>query len=311
MSTTSSTATTTSPGLPEDEYINKLIISVEKRPVLYNVHLLDYKNKNKKGEAFKEVQQEMRTAGCSEQQVQGTYKKWISLKRKFRVEFFKSKSEDANSREASCTFPYFEALKFLIPYCEVYKLCKASKRKADDYTNLVSGIDEEESDEEKYAPFEEEPPCSAQNALDLLINQKRVKLECQVNSNVVSSENQIESPTSCSSFLASGAVSSSNTKQHKTKGGAQLDDSTSTNGYQQPFGAVLQDSHRFNGDESQNALFGRLVANELDKLPSNMHNLVRAQVLLLLAQAANTASVGNSSSTTERLLSSFNVFMPP
>ncbi|KAH7715539.1 hypothetical protein AAVH_17071 [Aphelenchoides avenae] len=71
------------------------------------------------------------------------------------------------------------------------------------------------------------------------------------------------------------------------------------------------DSHRFNGDESQNALFGRLVANELDKLPSNMHNLVRAQVLLLLAQAANTASVGNSSSTTERLLSSFNVFMPP
>lgn len=68
MSTTSSTATTTSPGLPEDEYINKLIISVEKRPVLYNVHLLDYKNKNKKGEAFKEVQQEMRTAGCSEQQ---------------------------------------------------------------------------------------------------------------------------------------------------------------------------------------------------------------------------------------------------
>lgn len=54
--------------------------------------------------------------------VQGTYKKWISLKRKFRVEFFKSKSEDANSREASCTFPYFEALKFLIPYCEVYKL---------------------------------------------------------------------------------------------------------------------------------------------------------------------------------------------
>lgn len=68
MSTTSSTTTTTSTGLPEDEYINKLIVSVEKRPVLYNVHLLDYKNKNKKGEAFKEVQQEMRAAGCSEQQ---------------------------------------------------------------------------------------------------------------------------------------------------------------------------------------------------------------------------------------------------
>lgn len=69
MSSTSSTpATTTGPGLPEDEYINKLIVAVEKRPVLYNVHLLDYKNKNKKGEAFKEVQQEMRVAGCSEQQ---------------------------------------------------------------------------------------------------------------------------------------------------------------------------------------------------------------------------------------------------
>lgn len=55
-------------GLSEDDYINNLIIAVEKRPVLYNVHLLDYKNKNKKGEAFKEVQQVMRAAGCSEQQ---------------------------------------------------------------------------------------------------------------------------------------------------------------------------------------------------------------------------------------------------
>jgi hypothetical protein len=50
-------------GLSEDEYINHLISAVEKRPVLYNVHLLDYKNKNKKGEAFKEVQQVMRVAG--------------------------------------------------------------------------------------------------------------------------------------------------------------------------------------------------------------------------------------------------------
>jgi hypothetical protein len=55
-------------GLSEDEYINQLISAVEKRPVLYNVHLLDYKNKNKKGEAFKEVQQVMRAAGCNEQQ---------------------------------------------------------------------------------------------------------------------------------------------------------------------------------------------------------------------------------------------------
>lgn len=55
-------------GLSEDEYICQLISAVEKRPVLYNVHLLDYKNKNKKGEAFKEVQQEMRAAGSNEQQ---------------------------------------------------------------------------------------------------------------------------------------------------------------------------------------------------------------------------------------------------
>lgn len=55
-------------GLSEDDYISQLIAAVEKRPVLYNVHLLDYKNKNKKGEAFKEVQQVMRAAGCNEQQ---------------------------------------------------------------------------------------------------------------------------------------------------------------------------------------------------------------------------------------------------
>jgi hypothetical protein len=55
-------------GLSEDEYISQLIAAVEKRPVLYNVHMLDYKNKNKKGEAFKEVQQVMRAAGSNEQQ---------------------------------------------------------------------------------------------------------------------------------------------------------------------------------------------------------------------------------------------------
>lgn len=55
-------------GLSEESYIQHLIAAVEKRPVLYNVHLLDYKNKNKKGEAFKEVQQVMRSAGCSEAQ---------------------------------------------------------------------------------------------------------------------------------------------------------------------------------------------------------------------------------------------------
>uniref|UniRef100_A0A914EII4 MADF domain-containing protein n=1 Tax=Acrobeloides nanus TaxID=290746 RepID=A0A914EII4_9BILA len=107
-------------GLTEDEFIRKLIAAVEKRPVLYDVHLFDYKNKNKKGENFKEIQQELRDAGASEQQVQFIYKKWISIKRKFRVEFFKLQSED-NGKEATCAYPYYESLKFLIPYCQYYK----------------------------------------------------------------------------------------------------------------------------------------------------------------------------------------------
>lgn len=72
-----------------------------------------------------------------------------------------------------------------------------------------------------------------------------------------------------------------------------------------------------NVEESTNILFGRLVANgllsyfrgldylhffikELDKLPANMHNLVRAQVLLLLSQAASSAS--NSTTIADKLL---------
>lgn len=63
-------------GLSEHEYISKLIDAVAKRPVLYNVELVDYKNKNKKGEGFKEVQNEMRDAGANE--TQGLY--FFSLK---------------------------------------------------------------------------------------------------------------------------------------------------------------------------------------------------------------------------------------
>lgn len=54
--------------ISEDEYVEALIRAVEKRPVLYNIHLSEYKNKNKKGEAFKEVQSEVRKAACNEQQ---------------------------------------------------------------------------------------------------------------------------------------------------------------------------------------------------------------------------------------------------
>lgn len=52
----------------EDSYILKLIELVRKYPVLYEVDLIDYKNKNKKGEAFKQVQKELKEAGCSELQ---------------------------------------------------------------------------------------------------------------------------------------------------------------------------------------------------------------------------------------------------
>lgn len=55
-------------------------------------------------------------------------------------------------------------------------------------------------------------------------------------------------------------------------------------------------------EDSPNALFGRLVANELDKLPPGMHNIVRAQVLLLLAQCAQQ-SPNSAQSVSDRILS--------
>lgn len=52
----------------EEEYTHELIERVRQRPVIYEVDLTDYKNKNKKGEAFKELQDELRGIGCSEAQ---------------------------------------------------------------------------------------------------------------------------------------------------------------------------------------------------------------------------------------------------
>lgn len=54
-------------------------------------------------------------------------------------------------------------------------------------------------------------------------------------------------------------------------------------------------------DDSPNALFGRLVANELDKLPVGMHNIIRAQVLLLLAQSSQQSPT-SASNATDRIL---------
>lgn len=54
-------------------------------------------------------------------------------------------------------------------------------------------------------------------------------------------------------------------------------------------------------DDSPNALFGRLVANELDKLPPGVHNIARAQILLLLAQTSQQ-SPSSANTTTDRIL---------
>lgn len=54
--------------------------------------------------------------------VQAIYKKWISIKRKFRVEYLRTKADEENGRCPSTTYPYYDSLKFLIPYCEFYKV---------------------------------------------------------------------------------------------------------------------------------------------------------------------------------------------
>ncbi|KAI6243770.1 hypothetical protein M3Y99_00041000 [Aphelenchoides fujianensis] len=332
-------------GLPEDEYINQLIAAVEKRPVLYNVNLLDYKNKNKKGEAFKEVQQVMRAAGCNEQQVQGTYKKWISLKRKFRVEYFKPRSED--SREACCTFPYFDSLRFLVPYCEAYKICKsASKRKAADDLSGMLKMDEDESDDETYGNYDEDT-SGTQSALEMLFSQKRAKLDHLMsaaangmvhlsNSNgsevgdspppaasrspTIFARQTAASPLPNSNSSGSSRRSTSNTTANGTAAATSASNSSASpasvlNSLPSLFGAQSGDElqsamaaaaaaylNPLPQDDSPNSLFGRLVANEIDKLPPGMHNVVRAQVLLLLAQASSSTP-STVVSATDRILS--------
>ena len=54
----------------EDLFVGALIDCVKQRPLLYDVRLADYKNKNKKGEAFKEIQVELRQAGFEESEGQ-------------------------------------------------------------------------------------------------------------------------------------------------------------------------------------------------------------------------------------------------
>ncbi|KAI6191262.1 hypothetical protein M3Y97_00209300 [Aphelenchoides bicaudatus] len=328
-------------GLSEDEYITQLISAVEKRPVLYNVHLLDYKNKNKKGEAFKEVQQVMRNAGCNEQQVQGTYKKWISLKRKFRVEYFKPKTED--SREASCSFPYYEQLKFLIPYCEVYKMCKtASKRKADEFSG--NNMDEDESDDERYGLTNyEEDSTGKRVKLDALMNAASNGINPLTNTTSGGSDSADSPPPSAvrsplpssqiaASFLqcpaasgssptnANGGSSTSSSAVSRRSNNQNATNLTANNNFLSSLPNFFSSNGNQNSDDissamaamanylapppqddSPNALFGRLVANELDKLDPKFHNVARAQILLLLAQSSQQNSNNATSTTADRL----------
>jgi len=56
----------------------------------------------------------------------------------------------------------------------------------------------------------------------------------------------------------------------------------------------LLDRFNLGSEESENALFGKLVASEMDKLPRTSHNLARAQILFLLAQIASSIPINDS-----------------
>jgi hypothetical protein len=344
-----------SSGLSEHEYISKLIEAVAKRPVLYNVELVDYKNKNKKGEGFKEVQNEMRESGANETQVQAIYKKWISIKRKFRVEYLRTKADQDNGRIPSTTYPYYESLKFLIPYCEFYKVCsQAQKRRA-------TFFEGEDSEEERCIQEDDDfPTLTPQTTLDFLISQqKRIKLENQVNelaaaavAMAAASSNNNANPSSVDSenndenqqhqlFISSNSTTSSSTSTTPTKrlsSTAILSGlSSATNGRKDcsnestsstehlPASSSPTISPNANitllsaasssssstssaspSDESTNSLFGQLIARELDKMPNGMHNLMRAQILFLIAQTSHNIQMGTSNA--ERIMSNFNCF---
>jgi hypothetical protein len=333
-----------STGLSEHDYISKLIDAVAKRPVLYNVNLVDYKNKNKKGEGFKEVQNEMREMGANETQVQAIYKKWISIKRKFRVEYLRTKADQDNGRIPSTTYPYYESLKFLIPYCEFYKVCsQAQKRRAPFFEG-------EDSEEERCIQEDDDfPTLTPQTTLDFLISQqKRIKLENQVNElaaaavamAAASSNNNtptlnIESEINDENnqlFINSNSTTSSSTSTTPTKrsstsaasgsellrkennnnngGGGCSNESTTSSSIDLPASSSPTISPNGNisssSDESTNSLFSQLIARELDKLPTPMHNLMRAQILFLIAQTSHNVQMGNSNA--ERIMANFNCF---
>jgi hypothetical protein len=334
-----------STGLSEHDYISKLIDAVAKRPVLYNVNLVDYKNKNKKGEGFKEVQNEMREMGANETQVQAIYKKWISIKRKFRVEYLRTKADQDNGRIPSTTYPYYESLKFLIPYCEFYKVCsQAQKRRAPFFEG-------EDSEEERCIQEDDDfPTLTPQTTLDFLISQqKRIKLENQVNelaaaavAMAAASSNNNNTPTlnmesetndeNNQLFINSNSTTSSSTSTTPTKrsstsaasgsellrkennnnnnGGGCSNESTTSSSIDLPASSSPTISPNGNisstSDESTNSLFGQLIARELDKLPTPMHNLMRAQILFLIAQTSHNVQMGNSNA--ERIMANFNCF---
>ena len=165
-----------------------------------------------------------------------------------------------------------------------------------------------------------------QTTLDFLINQqKRVKLENQVNelaaaavamaaaassnNNSIDTEHNDENQL----FINSTSTTSSSTSTTPTKRLNRKDgcSNESTSSIDLPASSSPTISPNGNhqmpsGDESTNSLFGQLIARELDKLPSTMHNLMRAQILFLIAQTSHNVQMGTNNA--ERIMANFNCF---
>ena len=191
----------------------------------------------------------------------------------------------------------------MIPYCEFYKVCSQAQKRRNNFF-------EEESDEERGIQEDEDfPSLTPQSTLDFLINQqKRVKLETQVSElvaamNAATSNNNIDDSEENQNLFnstSSSSASTTPTKRNKTSS------NESTSSIDLPASASPTASPL---DESQNSLFGQLVARELDKLPTGVHNLMRAQILFLIAQTSQNLQTPNSNAPGDRLMANLSCFL--
>lgn len=313
-----------SDSVSEDLYTELLIKAVEKRPVLYSVQSSEYNNKNKKGEAFKQIQIELLDLGCSQMQVQSIYKKWISLKRKFRVEYLRLQELDDLS--AKSTFRYFDMLKFLIPYCSVQD---TYKWKTDNTTLFDDALLDDDEDGNKMHIKDEE------DIDDISLHLKKARsnfksrdtntdklLTLISNSSVKrpllsSSKKSVDSLATMISIQKQNMLHQQQPHLHnkcdnETYGDMDAEENEQNDVEQREDSvagfcdvSTLSSSSRSPvvnepisfacSSSSSNAVFGTLVATELDKLPPNLHNIVRAQILLLIAQASSNGNQNGSS----------------